>query len=251
MTEDLYPLIFKRKSFHLFRNVAGKLSACELTEIEEAFLRCKPLREDIRVKMKIVPGEETSCRRGQEYCILLYSEKKEGYLQNIGYIGEQLDLYLASRNIGALWFGIGKTEECSHEGLQFVIMIAIAKMEEGKFRKDMFKSKRKLLEEIWQGETLGRTGDIVRFAPSACNTQPWLVENRKGELAVYRYKKPGKRGIMPAAMVGYYNRIDMGIFLLFLELCLTHEKLSFERKLHEDTDDGELTLTATYQLKKA
>ena len=42
---------------------------------------------------------------------LLYSEKKDNYLQNIGYIGEQLDLYLVSKNIGTLWFGIGKVKE--------------------------------------------------------------------------------------------------------------------------------------------
>ena len=33
-------------------------------------------------------------KRGQEYCILFYSEKKENYLQNIGYLGEQLDFIL-------------------------------------------------------------------------------------------------------------------------------------------------------------
>lgn len=75
--------------------------------------------------MKIVKEEETSCKRGSEYCILLYSEKKGNYLQNIGYIGEQLDLYLASMDIGSLWFGIGKTEEENYNGLDFVIMIAI------------------------------------------------------------------------------------------------------------------------------
>ena len=54
---------------------------------------------------------------------------------------------------------------------------------------------------------------------------------------------------MPAAMVTYYNRIDMGIFLLFLELCLAHEGIDFERKLIPDTGDGENTLIAVYQLQ--
>lgn len=58
----------------------------------------------------------------------MYNEKKEHYLQNIGYIGEQLDLYLALKNIGTLWFGIGKTEESRLEGLDFIIMLAIAKV---------------------------------------------------------------------------------------------------------------------------
>ena len=123
-----------------------------------------------------MPAEETTCKRGEEYCILLYSEKKDNYLQNIGYIGEQLDLYLASLDIGALWFGIGKIEETQYQGLDFVIMIAIAKMPRDKFRKDMFKSKRKQLVEIWSGECYQEIGNIIRFAPSACNTQPWKVE---------------------------------------------------------------------------
>ena len=67
-------------------------------------------------------------------------------------------------------------------------MIAIAKMPENKFRKDMFKSKRKPMDEIWIGETLGIV-EIVRFAPSAFNTQPWFTENTGEELIAYRYKK--------------------------------------------------------------
>lgn len=248
MKESLYPMIFKRKSFHLFRQT-GTLSPQELEQITEAFQSCRPLREDIRVQMRIVPANETTCKRGQEYCILFYSERKEGYLQNIGYLGEQLDLFLASKNIGALWFGIGKPEEAACDGLDFVIMIAIAKMEESKFRKDMFKSKRKPLEETWSGGSAAEIEKIVRFAPSACNTQPWLVESSGNGLRVYRYKKPSKRGIMPAALVNYYNRIDMGIFLLFTELCLDHEGICFERTLYEDSGDEEKSLTAVYQLE--
>ena len=114
----------------------------------------------------------------------------------------------------------------------------------------MFKSKRKPLDEIWNGQLVTGVSDIVRFAPSACNTQPWLVENIGNELRVFRYKKPGKRGIMPAAQVSYYNRIDIGIFLCFMDLCLVHEKIVYERVLHEDLgEEAEKTLTATYKIK--
>ena len=77
--------------------------------------------------------------------------------------------------------------------------------EKATYRNDMFKSKRKSVEEIWEGEQIHGVSDIVRFAPSACNSQPWLVKNN-GELSVYRYRKPGKRGIMPADKVSFYNR---------------------------------------------
>ena len=32
----------------------------------------------------------------------------------------------------------------------------------------------------------------------------------------------------------YYNHIDMGIFLCFLDLCLSHEKITFSRELYQD-----------------
>ena len=248
MDEQLYQMVFKRKSFHIFKNTLI-ISEEELAQIETAFLECKPLIPEIKVSMKIVPAAATTCKRGQEYCILLYSEKKEGYLPNIGYLGQQLDLILASMNIGALWFGIGKTDVRSDGELDFVIMIAIAKMEETKFRKNMFKSKRKPIEEIWFGEYYLEAANIARFAPSACNTQPWIVESNEQELRVFRYKKPGKRGIMPADKVSFYNRIDIGIFLLILEVWLKHGGIVFERTLFEDKKEEEKNLVAIYAIK--
>ena len=194
MDNELYDMIFKRKSFHLFRNIGNeKISNEELRDIENKFNDLKPLVDDIKVKVKIVK-DGTTCKRGQEYCILFYSEKKDNYLQNIGYLGEQLDLYLVSKNIGTLWFGIGKPVEKELAGLSFVIMIAIAKVDkEDKFRKDMFKSKRKELSEIWEGNSYLDIANIVRFAPSACNTQPWKVISSDNEIKVYRYRKTGKK----------------------------------------------------------
>jgi len=246
----LYDMIFKRKSFHIFKDI-GHIEDEELRDIELYYDSLIPLVPNIRTAMRIVPGEETTCKRGQEYCILLYSQKKDQHLQNIGYLGQQLDLYLASRDIGALWLGIGKTTEPQFDGLDFVIMIAIAKMPSDKFRKNMFKSKRKALNEIWSGETIAGVSDIARFSPSACNSQPWFVKREKQILTVYRYKKAGKRGIMPADKVSYYNQIDMGIFLLMLELCLQHEEIPFVRELFSDDGDlnREWTKTAVYMLQ--
>ncbi|MBP9989144.1 MAG: nitroreductase, partial [Ruminococcus sp.] len=184
------------------------------------------------------------------YCILIYSGKKENYLMNVGYIGEQLDLYLVKHNIGSLWFGIGKPDKQEYNGLDYVIMIAVHKInDETKFRKDMFKSKRKDLQEIWSGDDLG-VANISRFSPSACNTQPWYVENKDEALTVYRYKKPGKRGIMPANAVSYFNRIDVGIYLCILEICMEKNNITFERELFpDDGADKEYTKSAKYYIK--
>ena len=252
MNDTFYEMIFKRKSFHIFRNVGdASISENELNDIQNAYSEFVPLIQEIRTAIRIIPEDQTTCKRGGEYCILLYSEKKDGYLQNIGYIGEQLDLYLVSQNIGTLWFGIGKTKEESFEGMEFIIMLSIHKIcDDSRFRKDMFKSKRKSIEEIWEGQQISGVSDIVRFAPSACNSQPWLVKN-DGELWVYRYKKPGKRGIMPADMVSFYNRIDIGIFICFMDICLEHNGIEFEKRLYSDAgDDKEYVLNAKYRLNQ-
>ena len=250
MNDNFYEMIFKRKSFHIFRNVGNEsISKTELDEIQNVYTTFIPLNSGIKTVIRIVPENQTSCKRGGEYCILFYSEKKDGYLQNIGYLGEQLDLYLVSRNIGTLWFGIGKTEEKPFDNMEFVIMLSIRKIsDDSMFRKDMFKSKRKNIEEIWEGEKILGVSDIVRFAPSACNCQPWYVKNN-GEILVYRYKNPGKRGIMPADKVSFYNRIDIGVFICFMDICLDHKGIGYEKKLyHDDGEDKEFVLNAVYKL---
>ncbi|MCR5564175.1 MAG: nitroreductase [Gammaproteobacteria bacterium] len=252
MNKDLYEMIFKRKSFHLFRNVGNEsITDEELKDIENAFNTFEPLDPSIKVKIKITK-DDTTCKRGQEYCILMYSETKENYLQNIGYLGEQLDLYLVSKGIGTLWFGIGKPKkEKTVDGLTYVIMIAIKKIDSpDKFRNDMFKSKRKDLKDIWEGKNYTDIANIVRFTPSACNSQPWFVEASKEELKIYRRRKPGRVGIMSSFAVKYYNQIDMGIFLCFLELCLLKNNIEYTKEVFEETDHDALNnLTAVYKIK--
>ena len=153
MDARYYDTIFKRKSFHLFRDVGSdKVSEEELKSIEEAYKSFEPLYPDIRTAIRILPAKKVNFKRDAEYCILIYSEKKDNYLMNAGYVGEQLDLWLVDHNIGSLWFGIGKADEASYDGLGYVIMIAIHKVNDlSLYRKDMFKAKRKALARSGKG----------------------------------------------------------------------------------------------------
>ena len=246
---NFYKEIFKRKSFHFFIN-GEETTEDDVKAVSEFIKTVEPLYPDIKTEIRIVPEKETSCHRGADYCILFYSESKGDYLRNIGYIGEQIDLFLTSVNIGALWFGIGKTKEKEIDELEYVIMIAIKRMPENSFRKDMFKSKRKPIDEIWSGEQMD-IANIARFTPSACNTQPWFVENKDSVLSIYRYKKPGKRGIMPIDKVMFYNQIDIGIFLYILETCLKQKDIYYQRELVPDLNDSEVekTLAVKYKMQ--
>lgn len=247
MDKELYSQIFRRKSYHIFRERSEEaISQAELDDILNAYKSFDRLN-DIKTEIKIEKDNAGINIRNSEYVIKIFSEKKDGYLQNVGYLGEQLDLYLFSKNIGALWFGIAKSNEV-YNGLDYVILIAIAKV--NSYRKDMFKVKRKELNEIWSGDDLG-IGNIVRFAPSACNSQPWFVENKDNKLYVYRKSKSGKVGIMPKNASLYYNQIDIGIFMCFLDLCLMHEKINYEKEIVKDNEEFEIPqLNAIYTFKK-
>ena len=252
MKEQFYDTIFKRKSFHLFRGVGGeRISPEELQQIREAWDSFERLYPEIPTAIRILPAEKVNFKRDAEYCILIYSGQADNRLMNAGFLGEQLDLWLVQHDIGSLWFGIGRPDLPSYDGLDFVIMIAVHKVSDPKlYRKDMFKAKRKELSEVWSGEDPG-FADVARFAPSACNTQPWYVESEGGRLTVYRTQKPGKRGIMPAAAVQFYNRIDVGIYLCILEICMEHAGFGFERQLFtDDGGDAERTRSAVYTLQR-
>jgi len=147
--KEYYKMIFKRKSFRRF-NDALKLSNDELRDIDEKVKNLISLVDNINVKYRIVRREETTCKRG-EYCLLIYSEEKEKFLLNIGYMFEQLDLYLANKDIGVCWYGMGQTQELEYENLKFVIMMALGKGQPSEFRRDYTKCKRKETQEIWNG----------------------------------------------------------------------------------------------------
>ena len=250
MDERLYEAMARRKSFHVFRGIGdGSITNDDLADIMAVISELRPLYPEIRTAIRIIPAGQVNFKHDAEYCVMLYSEKKDNWLMNAGYIGEQLDLWLTAHDIGSLWFGIGKPDEPGFDGLDYAIMIAIRKVKDASlFRKDMFKAKRKEVSEIWSGDTFG-LAEIARFAPSACNSQPWYVEQSGNRLTVYRRKKPAI-SFMNAAAAAYFNRIDMGIFLCFLELCMAEKNVAFTRELFVDDGDGktELSKVAVYTI---
>lgn len=231
---DFYEMIFKRKSFHVFKEVIP-LQQEELKEIESFFGEITPLIPEIKVEFRLVPKEETSCKKG-EYCILIYSEFKCDFLQNVGYMGEQLDLWLASKNIGVCWYGLGKTQDKKYNDLDFAIMLAIGKTNEQYFRKDYRKAKRRATDEISGGADKSVVDDVmnvIKFSPSACNSQPWFLEFEEKSIKLYRTR--GKKGIVPFDKMAVINRVDVGIIALFLEIYLQHHGYNYTKEISSDT----------------
>ena len=245
--KELYESIFKRKSIRKFDEKLT-ITEKELKEIKEEAEKLIPLVDDIKVKFEIVERESTTAKRG-EYCFVMYSEKKPNYLINAGYLLEQMDLLLASLNIGVCWYGLAKPKELQTGDLDYVIMLAFGKSRPQDFRNKGSKFNRKGIDEIWKGEFDLDIKEAVRIAPSACNTQPWRIVSEDSSIKVYRNTKI--KSFIPASKIPYYNSIDIGICLCFLEVALLQKGYEFERTLITDGKlDAGLVEVAEYRVVK-
>ena len=248
--KELVNAVYKRKSM---RKYSGQLTEQELAQIKDYLKQLKPLCPDIKVEYEIVPIAETNCNFNGEYCLIVYSEEANLWLANIGYMLEQWDLYLATLNVGVCWYGMGKVDEKQRNGLSYGIMLCFGKCDEDDFRKDAAEFKRKDTDDFWSiGDNdsdelvFGNVGKIVRLAPSACNSQPWEVEQDGNTLNIFRVK--GKTPVLSNILFKHWNKVDIGIFLAFVEVALESEGYTFTRELHQDTDSKKRVLTATYTI---
>ncbi len=243
---ELYNSIFKRKSIRKFDDTLV-LTEAELAQIKQETEKLTPLVNDIKVKFEIVERAKTTAKRG-EYCLIIYSENKTNYLLNAGYLLEQMDLFLASHDIGVCWYGLAKLKEPQAGELDYVIMLAFGKSRPQDFRKCASDFKRKSTEVIWSGEFDSDVVDAVRLAPSACNTQPWRIVSEGTQIKVYRNTKI--KSFIPASKLPFYNSIDTGISLCFLEIALSHKGYEFDRELiTEGKINSGLLEIANYNIK--
>ena len=137
-------------------------------------------------------------------CYLVFrSEKKDGYLENVGFLGQQMSLFLSESGFGSCWLGMAKPEESGDNALPFVICIAFGTPAEPLFR-ELSEFKRKSLSEISEGSDPRL--EAARLAPSGMNAQNWFFLSKDSVIHCY-YKKPNP-------MLGNrLARIDIGIAL--------------------------------------
>ena len=76
--DDLwYQMIFKRKSFHIFKD-RQTISDIELRNIEENIKNFKSLDEGIKTAFQIVPAGKTSCKLERSIVSCFNSGKERG-----------------------------------------------------------------------------------------------------------------------------------------------------------------------------
>ncbi len=78
MDANLYNMIFKRKSFPLFRNLGDEKNTDEeIKDIEEYIVKLKPLCADIKVKIKIVKDRSNMQTWTRVLHFILFREKRK------------------------------------------------------------------------------------------------------------------------------------------------------------------------------
>ncbi len=217
---DLYPIIFKRKSIRNYDLTSFDENT--LKEISDHLQALKPLYEDIKIELMIVSPDLVKRRMMKKapHYIAVFSESKDGYLTNVGFMLQQMDLFLSERGIGSCWQGIPQPtkELLNSSNLEFVIFLAFGKPSEELYRTDVAQFKRKSFQEITDIKDADALLEPARLAPSATNSQPWFFTGNNKILHVYGVKP----GFIKSLMIKKYIPIDVGISIYHLKVAAEH-----------------------------
>ncbi len=219
--KELYETIFKRKSIRKYDMTP--LPDTDLDDLKNFVSQVKVLDPDIQYMCTyLAHGDVKNLLpiKAPHY-ICLYSEKKENYLMNAGFLLQQVDLYLSAKGIGTCWLGMAKPSKqvmLPIGDMEFIIMIAFGNTDELLHRTDTAVFIRKSMSAISTIEGADELLEPVRLSPSASNSQPWLFSGTVDEIEVRR-EMPG---VLKAPLYDRMNQIDIGIALCHLWLSLDH-----------------------------
>lgn len=204
---ELKDYIYKRKSTRKYdmSPLPGELIA----QIKNFANGVKPLYENIKTEYIISSDTKNILPVKAPHYFIISSEKKDGYLENVGFKFQQVDLYLSSLGLGSCWLGLARPGEKIDTNLEFVIILAFGKAAESPTR-ELSGFKRKPISEITNNNNIQL--EPARLAPSASNGQPWYFINEGDLLHLYCVK----HGLIKSMMYEKMNKVDMGIVLAHL-----------------------------------
>ena len=187
----------KRRSVRNYSDL--KFSEALKAEIAGAIKQLKPLYDDAVTNFKFCPAnlirdELKGNLVKAPYYIIISAKPADGYLENVGFMAEQLVIWLTEQGIGTCYCGMGRPASGSDIHDAYCITLALG-YPTGKeaFRESEEQFKRKELGTYLLGDTendfLEPFIRFARLAPSAVNAQPVLYEMDGTAIHIYR-KKP-------------------------------------------------------------
>ncbi|MBK1810921.1 nitroreductase [Clostridium sp. YIM B02505] len=215
-----YETIYKRKSVRKYD--MNSLDDKTLDDVKGFISKIDPLIPGIKTDLQVISQNDVKSFMSIKapHYVVVFSENKEGYLTNIGFMLQQLDLYLSANGLGACWQGMAKPAKdiVSKSELEFVIMLAFGKPAENLYRSDRSEFKRNSIDAIRNKADFDELLESVRIAPSATNSQPWHFDIEGNKLYVNCIKLNPIKALIMEKM----NKIDMGIGLCHLSIAAKH-----------------------------
>ncbi len=177
-----------------------------------------PLHDNIPVDVMLYGQEDfrrefgrSAIYRATDFVVLRSAMSIQGYLQNVGFIGEQIALWLTHKGISTCWAGMAKQKTQPSRGeLPYVISIEFGRGNNAPFRRLAEEAPRKKLHEFLLGE-ISRPEflpvlEAGRLAPSAVNMQPVRFLTVDDAIYICRKKPPVKYSYLENI-----QQIDVGV----------------------------------------
>jgi nitroreductase len=217
---NLYETIFKRKSVREYD--LTPLDVHTLAEIMAHTSALKPLYEGIKIEVKLLLQKDVKglfLAKAPLY-LAVFSETKDGYLTNVGFMLQQMDLFFSANGIGSCWQGMPKPtkEILNGSKLEFVILLAFGKPKERLHRESVSEFQRKSLGEITDIKGADQLLEPARLAPSAMNRQQWFFTGNASTIHAYR----AKSSFLTAFMFERMSKISIGIAICHVWIAAKH-----------------------------
>lgn len=226
MLEQLKAMITRRRSVRSY--LPAPVDETALEEICAFMAELKPLFPFAVPEARIIPTKDAAFIqkwRNPQF-LAFYAPVGDEGLMNVGFMYQQLDLYLQSRGLGTCWVGLGTPVDTIHkppEGMKLAVMMAFGHPDNAPERTAEADFKRRKMADI--SDVPDDRLEPARLAPSATNSQPWDFLHEGDAIHVYREKL----ALIKARTHGRMNLIDMGIMLA--HLYVSHpETFHFERR---------------------
>lgn len=233
--DNLFDAIFTRKSVRRYQQ--APLDGDALAKIQCVLGRLKPLFPDIPVTFEIIEKRDLRSVQnfGAPHFLAAFSKKGRGSYLNIGFMMQQVDLYLSSAGLGSCYLGMAKPSSAASDrvGMDPVMLLAFGKGEDHIHRQPSA-FKRKAAEEIASAHPFWL--EAVRLAPSATNGQPWYFDCHGDTFDAYCTKQ----NRLKALMFDRLNGVDMGIALCHLDLAVRHQDRSVSFQFDQSKADTQM-----------
>ncbi|MDL2300690.1 hypothetical protein LJC01_03495 [Clostridiaceae bacterium OttesenSCG-928-D20] len=214
---NLYPSIFRRKSCRKFN--MQPLSPERLSEIDGAIESFTRLSPSPSLKWRFTDRVSGLYHVEAPHYLIISGDGVAG--ENVGFLFQQLALWLDAEGLGCVW--LGEAKDAAARSNSDIITIAFGSTVDSPHRTlDQFK--RKAIENVTNSPE-DFCIKAAHLAPSGLNTQPWYFEKQQDRVLVYKQKLK-----LPISLVYKHSDIDMGIALCHYWLACVQEGLPFSFK---------------------